>query len=85
MRNVIQFQQAKTTFIVEVIFDPECSMWVAICDGLHMSTEAHTYEALVERVWLIAPEMAQENGLNIPEDRLRLLFQHVSEHHTVAM
>ena len=46
---------------------------------------APTYEALLERVWLIAPEMARENGLNIPEANLRLLFQHESMHQAVAL
>lgn len=66
---------AHVTFDVQVIHDDECGLWVGVCDGLVLATEAPTYEALVDRVWEIAPEMAQENGLNIAPERLRLRFE----------
>ncbi|MDR0781654.1 MAG: DUF1902 domain-containing protein [Pseudomonadales bacterium] len=53
------------------------TMWVAECDALHLVTEAESFEALVARVWEIAPEIAQESGLNIPAAALRLRFCYV--------
>lgn len=75
----------RATFTFTVAHDDKASIWVAVCDELCVATEAPTYEALVERVWLIAPEMAGENGLNIPQANLRLLFQHESMHQAVAL
>lgn len=51
------------TFTVEVIYDPESSMWVADCEALRIVTEAPSYEALIERVWEVAPEIAALNGV----------------------
>jgi len=85
MPNVISITKAPVTFTVEVTRDNDSGMWVAVCDGLTLATEAKTYEALIERVWLIAPDMAMDNGLSIPETNLRLLFQHEAPHHSIAL
>ena len=47
--------------IAEVTFDPECRMWTVACERLGVFTEAETYEALIDRFWSIAPDMAREN------------------------
>ena len=78
------------TFDVEVTHaiaqdEDDCTMWVAVCDALHLVTEHETYEGLVKRVWTIVPEMAQENGLNIPHDALRLRFCHISHAEELAL
>jgi hypothetical protein len=83
MSNVVPLSAKPVTFDVEVTHaiaqdDDDCTMWVAVCDGLHVVTEHETYEGLVARVWEIAPEMAQENGLNIPAEALRLRFIHTN-------
>ena len=70
MTNVVQIKP----FTVEVTFDANCHMFVGICDELSLSAEAPSFEALTERVWEIAPEMAQENGLSIAPKNLRLRF-----------
>ena len=59
------------TFTVEVHFDDESEMWWCECDALHLVTEAHSYEALVERATLLAPDIAAANGLNIAGAQLR--------------
>jgi len=63
-------------FTVVVTHDAESGMWVGECDELCAATEAPTFEALTQRMWLIAPEMATENGLNIRPEDMHLLFQH---------
>jgi len=70
MTNVVQIKP----FTVEVTFDAECHMFVGICDELSLSTEAASFEALTDRVWELAPDMAQENGLSIAPQNLRLRF-----------
>ena len=63
--------------MVDVIFDAECGMWVGDCDGLSIATEATTFEALCERVWLLAGDAGHENGLALDIADMRLVFQHV--------
>lgn len=52
------------------------SVWVAECDELGLVTEADTFDALTERAWQIAPELAAENGLGVNAAGMHLLFQH---------
>lgn len=51
-------------------------MWIAECDELGLVTEAETFDALTERAWQIAPELAVENGLDLDAGNMHLLFQH---------
>jgi hypothetical protein len=62
MNNVVRsnFREEPTAFTVDVTFDPDCSMWVGICDALHIVTEAPTFEALCERVGLVAEDAGHE-------------------------
>ncbi len=46
-------------------------VWIAECDALPIATEAATLDALVRRVWEIAPEIAELNG---HEGKLKLRF-----------
>jgi len=78
MSNIVSLSKP-VTFDVEVTHaiaqdENDRTMWVAECDGLCLCTEAESLEALIARVWEIAPEMAQENGLSIAPDALRLRF-----------
>jgi hypothetical protein len=72
MTNV--FPIHRNTFVVDVTFDTEAGCYVGVCDGLMLATEAASFEALTKRVWEIAPELAQENGLSIPVETLNLRF-----------
>jgi hypothetical protein len=76
--NIIRpnFRKAPTTFIVEVTFDAECAMWVGVCDALCIATEAATFEALCDRVWLVAEDGGHENGLSVDLSDMQLVFQH---------
>ena len=75
MTNVVQIKP----FTVEVTFDANCHMFVGICDELSLSTEAHSFEALTDRVWEIAPEMAQKNL------RLRFAFDQSLTDNRIAL
>jgi hypothetical protein len=49
-------------FNVTVHLDPDGDAWIAESDAIPLATEAATLDALVERVWQIAPEIAELNG-----------------------
>ena len=53
----------------------DTTMWVAECDGLHIVTEAPTYDALIDRVWELVPDMIEANNLGIPPEAVRLRFE----------
>lgn len=52
----------------------ESGVWIAECDALGLVTEADSYEALVQRVREVAPELAELNGLSVESQPLRLRF-----------
>jgi hypothetical protein len=61
---------------VEVMFDED--MWIAVADEIGLVTEAPSYEALVERVRLLAPELIRDNLGGAPDSThpARLRFLH---------
>jgi len=79
MSNVVSMPAKTVTFDVQVTRDAESGWYMAVCDELCVVTEARGLEALIARVWEIAPEMAQENGLHIATDALRLRFSYVDQ------
>ena len=78
MNNVVHPNFSHKPFVVNVIFDAECGMWVASCDALHVVTEAPSYEAVTARFWEIAPEIALGNGIAF-DARSRVQFCHVED------
>ena len=50
----------------------------AVCDELGLDTEADDLETLKDRVWEIASELAELNGLDIGGDDLRIHFQGIA-------
>ena len=71
MSNVIPLKP----FAVKVIYDAEVHYFVAECDELHLVTEAPTFEGLTERVWEIAPDLLELNGIPVAPQNLRLRFE----------
>ena len=63
------------TFTIEVMEDQ--GVWTAVCDAIGLVTEADSYEALTQRVWEIAPELADLNGYSVQPDSLILRFEHI--------
>ena len=45
--------------IVNMFWDNEAGVWVAICDSLGIVLESESYDSLMERVIKAAPEMAE--------------------------
>ncbi|WP_340621042.1 DUF1902 domain-containing protein [Xenorhabdus siamensis] len=58
-------------FVVNVIHD---DMWIAECDELGLVTEAKNYDELIDKVWEIAPELYEINGLGDQSEVIRLKF-----------
>lgn len=61
-------------FDVSVSHDIDENVWVAVCDELGLVTEASSYEELTERVWEIAPELYEMNGLGTNPRNITLSF-----------
>jgi len=51
--------------LVEVRWDVEARVWFAICDSIPLAIESNSFDALIERVKVIAPEILAENGKNV--------------------
>jgi hypothetical protein len=64
------------TDVFEVIVSVHEGIWTAECDQLGLVTEADSYDELVERACLIAPELAELNHLAVDADKLSLAFFH---------
>jgi len=48
--------------IVNVQWDNEARVWYAICDSIPLALEGDSFDALLERVKIAAPEVLNENG-----------------------
>jgi Domain of unknown function (DUF1902) len=59
------------TYTIEVQLDEESGQWCCECDALHLVTEAPSYEALVARAKLLAPDIAAANDIDITGAQLR--------------
>jgi hypothetical protein len=68
-----QFESGANTSPYKVSYYREDQLWVAQCDALGLYTESATLEGLKARASLIAPELAELNGLGI--EQLTLNFQ----------
>ena len=49
---------------VRIHWDDEAEVWVAVNDELGIALESESYDALVERLKMAIPEMAELNGLS---------------------
>lgn len=58
----------------EVVVTCQVSIWTGECDALGLVTESDTYDGLVARTCLIAPELAELNGVAADTDNLNLSF-----------
>ncbi len=50
------------SFNIEVIFDSEVNVWVALCDEIGLATEGDSHDAVIKRANLIIPELIKANG-----------------------
>lgn len=52
-------------FEVEVIYDGEANMWVALYDELGLVTEGESLNAVIDRTNLVIPELLADNGFPV--------------------
>jgi hypothetical protein len=50
----------------------EDGYYTAVCDALHLVTEARTLDELNDRIWALVPELVELNGLPMKTDSLHL-------------
>lgn len=79
MRSPTQDRATIATLDVEVLYDAEAKVWVADCEPLGIVTEAATYEAVIQQVRELVPDMLMENNINLGNQKLYLNFQHIDE------
>lgn len=65
--------ERERAFVVNLFQDAQSEGWIAVCDDIPIATEADSIETLIDRVWSIAPEIAELNGLPAGPD-LHLRF-----------
>ena len=51
---------------IRISWDEEAQVWVAIGEGIGLVLESSSYDELIQRVRVAAPEMAAENGIKCP-------------------
>jgi hypothetical protein len=66
--------ESDDTLTVTLFHDPEAGVWCASSDDIPIATEATTIDAVINQVWMIAPEIADLNGLPSHDMRLRFVM-----------
>ena len=49
-------------YVIDVTWDKEAAVWYAVCDDIPIALESGSFDALVERVKVAAPELLKLNG-----------------------
>ena len=69
-------QASYFSYIVDVSWDADASVWIAISDEIPIALESESLETLIRRVKLAAPEILELNyGITAPAE---LLFREVA-------
>ena len=50
------------TYNINIIWDEEAAVWVAVSDDIPLALEGGSYDALIERVKAVAPEILELNN-----------------------
>jgi len=71
---------AARTLTVTAHWDEQARQWWAHNDEIPLTTEAATFDALVERVLAIAPEIMELNGVAAPGEAVTIEVTAVRSH-----
>ena len=55
-------EEAKASYNINIIWDDEANVWVAISDDIPLALESGSLDALIERVKIVAPEILALNS-----------------------
>ena len=61
--------------IVKMIWDEEAHVWIAMSDDIPLALEGGSYDALIERVKMAAPEILEMNSKPFSPLRLRFMSE----------
>ena len=50
-------------YIVDIRWDEDARVWYAVCDNIPLALEGNSFDALLERVKYVTPEILMENGV----------------------
>lgn len=53
----------KMEYIINLIWDDEAEVWIAVCDDIPLTLESESLDDLINRVRLAAPEIIKLNNL----------------------
>ncbi len=53
-------------YTVDLSWDDEKRVWYAVCDDIPIALESNSFDALIERVKIAAPEILELNNLPRP-------------------
>ncbi len=53
----------KVMIPVQILWDDEAGVWCAENEEIGLALESDSYDTLIKRVYIAAPEMAKENGV----------------------
>ncbi|MFM2397507.1 MAG: hypothetical protein RLZZ144_757 [Pseudomonadota bacterium] len=72
MTNILAFRKP-----FDVIITHGEGVYTAECEDLHLVTEAKTFEELTARVWEVAPDVIEANGLDIDPRTMHFKFNFI--------
>jgi hypothetical protein len=73
------------SYPIEMFYDDEARVWVAIGEGdLTLALEGGSFDALIERVCVAAPEILELNNAVQHGESIDLVFK-VKERHALAV
>ena len=49
-------------YTINISWDEVANVWIAICDALPLALESDSYDALIERIKIVAGEMLELNA-----------------------
>jgi len=68
----VDFVEALTCYDVDIMWDDEAYVWVAVCDDIPLALEGGSYDALIERVKFAALEILELNSKDAARVNLRI-------------
>jgi len=57
---------------INIFWDDEANVWVAISDDIPLALESNSYDALIERLKIAAPEILELNAVNAAPAQLNI-------------
>jgi len=72
--------EALTYYDIDIMWDDEAHVWVAVCDDIPLALEGGSYDALIERVKFAASEILELNSKDVTRINLRIKSERLIAH-----